>query len=190
MSLLRRGFKAQCERRSVEVRKLMGIGPTGALPALHLATHLGVTVWSATDIRELNTSDRNQLLRVAPDEWSAFVIKDHDRFLVVYNPCESASRTNSVVMHELAHIMLGHELPAAEQTVDGHLLNGNFDQAQEAEADWLAGTLLLPRPALLWMRSKGMSDYEAMDYFTVSEDMLRWRVRMTGVDFQITSLAR
>ncbi len=57
-----------------------------------------------------------------------------------------------VLMHELSHIMLGHELATASRTADGHFLNGNYDEAQEREADWLGGTLLLPRPALLWMR--------------------------------------
>jgi Zn-dependent peptidase ImmA (M78 family) len=88
-------------------------------------------------------------------------------------------------MHELAHIMLGHELATPGVTADGHFLNGNYDEEQEDEADWLGSTLLLPRPALLWMRSRRMSDAAATEHFAVSLQMLKWRIRMTGVDYQI-----
>lgn len=88
-------------------------------------------------------------------------------------------------MHELSHIMLGHELATARQTVDGHFLNGNYDDGQEEEANWLGGTLLLPRPALMWMRSRRMPDASAIEHFGVSLDMLTWRLRMTGVDYQL-----
>ena len=90
-------------------------------------------------------------------------------------------------MHELAHIMLGHELTEVKETADGHLLNGLHDKDQEDEANWLGGTLLLPRPALLWMRRRRMTDIAAQNYFGVSADMLAWRIRMTGVDYQLTA---
>lgn len=185
MAQLRRGFKAQSERRSVEVRKSLGIGDVAPLPAFLLADHLDVTVWSAADVPDLADVDRRHLLVDAKDEWSAFVLMDTGRHLVVFNPSQSQARANSVVMHELAHIMLGHKLATATTTEDGHLLTGSYDAEQEAEADWLGGTLLLPRPALLWMRSRAMSDGDAARHFGVSLDMLMWRVRMTGVDYQL-----
>jgi len=148
---------------------------------------MGVTIWPATAIDRLPEKDRAHLLGIGSDEWSAFVIRESDSHLIVYNPTQSKPRTNSVLMHELAHIMLGHELAIAAQTVDGHFLNGNYDETQEAEANWLGGTLLLPRPALLWMRSRGMSDYDATEHFGVSQDMLTWRIRITGVDYQLAN---
>lgn len=183
--MLRRGFKAQSERRSLEVRKTLGIPAIGQLDAMRLAAHLGVTVWSATDVPGWPEEDRHHLLNDARDEWSAFVLKESEHHLIIYNPAQSSGRTNSVVMHELSHIMLGHSLATGSVTSDGYFINGNYDEVQEAEADWLGGTLLLPRPALLWMRSQKMSDSSASDHFGVSLDMLRWRIRMTGVDYQL-----
>ena len=148
---------------------------------------MGVIVWSATEVKNLPEKDRAHLLGVGSDDWSAFVMRESNSHLIVYNPTQSKPRTNSVLMHELAHIMLGHELATAAQTVDGHFLNGNYDEAQEAEANWLGGTLLLPRPALLWMRAKRMSDNAAVEHFGVSQDMLTWRIRMTGVDYQLAN---
>jgi len=104
---------------------------------------------------------------------------------VLFNSSQSAPRVNSVIMHELAHIVLGHELHSASLTDDGHLVPSNYSQDQEDEADWLGGTLLLPRPALLQIRREALSDAAAMSKFLASEEMLRWRFRMTGVDYQL-----
>ncbi len=90
-------------------------------------------------------------------------------------------------MHELSHIMLGHELASAGMTEDGHLIPSNYDQDQEDEADWLGGTLLLPRPALLAIRRAELTDDQAMFEYQVSSQMLTWRFRMTGVDYQIAN---
>ena len=88
-------------------------------------------------------------------------------------------------MHELSHIVLGHELAEACILDDGSLVPGNFSQDQEDEADWLAGTLLLPRPALVSIRQRQLSDIDACRQYIVSKDMLNWRMRMTGVDYQM-----
>lgn len=93
-------------------------------------------------------------------------------------------------MHELAHIILGHDLAEACIMDDGSLVPGNFDQDQEDEADWLAGTLLLPRPALMSIRRRQISEIVACDQYLVSREMLNWRVRMTGVDYQLARSRR
>ena len=93
-------------------------------------------------------------------------------------------------MHELAHIILGHELASGMLTEAGHFVPSTYNQDQEDEAAWFGGTLLLPRPALLWMRSRRLTDDEAATHFGVSLDLLRWRVRMTGIDYQLGLAAR
>ncbi|MBU0584194.1 MAG: ImmA/IrrE family metallo-endopeptidase [Alphaproteobacteria bacterium] len=130
------------------------------------------------------------MTEVDPDSWSGFVIRMKQRHLVVFNSVQSPPRINSVVMHELAHIALGHELSSVGVTSEGHLIPTVYSQDQEDEANWLAGTLLLPRAALLEIRSCGLNDSEAMRQFSVSEDMLRWRFRMTGVDYQLENARR
>ncbi|WP_412555864.1 ImmA/IrrE family metallo-endopeptidase [Shimia sp. MIT1388] len=105
--------------------------------------------------------------------------------LVIYKPVSSEGRRNNVIMHELSHIILGHDLAEACIMDDGSLVPGNFDQDQEDEADWLAGTLLLPRPALISFRRSRMADKVACQQYLVSQEMLKWRLRMTGVDYQL-----
>jgi Zn-dependent peptidase ImmA (M78 family) len=149
---------------------------------------MGIAVWAATTVRGLSEDDRRHLLEVARDEWSAFVLQENNRYLIVFNPHQSPARLNSVLMHELSHIVLGHELAYAKQTADGYFMNGGYDQEQEDEANWLGGTLLLPRPALIWVRGERMTEDEASKHFEVSLEMLRWRIRMTGIDYQLGRL--
>jgi Zn-dependent peptidase ImmA (M78 family) len=151
---------------------------------------LGVTVWSVHDIAPLADNDISVLADQTDDSWAALTMRIETENLVVYKPVNSSGRRNNVIMHELAHIVLGHDLADACIMEDGSLAPGNFDQAQENEADWLAGTLLLPRPALMSIRRGGIPDPKACQHYMVSQEMLLWRFRMTGVDYQLANTRR
>lgn len=181
----RRGFKSQCERRSVEIRKQMGIGQSEPLSADLLAEFMGITVWSTNMVDDIPAPDLATLNDEADDSWSAITMRVNASHLVLYKPVSSNGRRNSVIMHELSHIILGHELANACVLEDGSLVPGNFSQDQEDEADWLGGTLLLPRPALLSIRKGRLTDALACERYMVSREMLTWRFRMTGVDYQL-----
>lgn len=189
-NLLRRGFKSQCEKRSASIREYLNLEPDDPLSASELSTNFGTTVWSERNIRDVADHDIAQLTRRDAESWSAFTMRVEENHLIVFNSSQSAPRQNSVIMHELAHIILGHELTSASLTDDGHFVPTTYNQDQEDEADWLAGALLLPRPALLKIRQLGMTDQTAMDTFMVSQQMLTWRFRMTGVDYQLASARR
>jgi Zn-dependent peptidase ImmA (M78 family) len=186
--LFKRGFKSQCERRSVELRKNFGLQPHDPLLAMEVANKSGVLVWTEKDIQGLSEDDIKQLTLNDPDSWAAFTMRFQDKHLIVYNSTQSLPRQNSVVMHEMAHIMLGHELTSASVTNEGHFVPVMYDQDQEDEADWFAGALLLPRPALLKIRYRNLDNSAAIEYFKVSNQMLSWRFRMTGVDYQISAI--
>lgn len=183
--MMRRGFKSQCERQSVEIRRQLGLSPSDPLSGNDLAQKQGVVVWSAKDIEKLPEDQLAQLLGPGRHEWSGFTIRLGERHLIVLNPTQSMRRQNSVITHELAHIMLGHRLADALITAGGHLVPTTYDSEQEEEAAWLGATLLLPRPALLTMRYRRMGDEDAATYFGVSLDLLQWRIRMTGIDYQL-----
>jgi len=188
--VLRRGFKSQCERRSVELRRLLGREPRDPLSAAEVTKHYDITVWNPSQITGVPAADIQQLLGAGREEWSGFTLRIAMRHLVVMNSAQSPRRQNSVLMHELSHIILGHELASAMFTESGDFVPSTYDQDQEDEAAWLGGTLLLPRPALMWMRYRGLADDEAATHFGVSPDLLRWRIRMTGIDYQLGSAGR
>ena len=133
-------------------------------------------------------ASEDQHILTDPDDhsWAAMTMRIGADDLVIFKPVQSPGRRNNVIMHELAHIILGHELADACMLEDGSLVPGNFSQDQEDEADWLAGTLLLPRPALLAIRAQRLTDQTACSEYLVSRDMLNWRIRMTGVDYQLS----
>ncbi|MEO5805580.1 ImmA/IrrE family metallo-endopeptidase [Devosia sp.] len=169
----------------MEIRKSLGLRADDALHGSELAAQMRATVWNETDVRGLPEIDLKQLTVLDGQSWSAFTLRIGTRHLVLYNSSQTPPRVNSVIMHELAHIALGHELHSASLSDDGHLIPSNYNQDQEDEADWLGGTLLLPRPTLLRIRRERLSDGEAMTKFQASEEMLKWRFRMTGVDHQL-----
>jgi Zn-dependent peptidase ImmA (M78 family) len=132
------------------------MGRTAIQPLLarQVADHHGVTVWSPDDIAGVPFADLQHLLGEGRQEWSGFTLRVGDRHLIVVNTAHSDRRQNSVIMHELAHISLGHELQSGTLSDQGFLLSA-YDQDQEDEAAWLGATLLLPRPsppvdAALW----------------------------------------
>ncbi len=151
--------------------------PIDPLPALHVAEYYNVPVWSPSDVSGVPQGD-------------VFTLRVCDQHLIVANTAQSPRRQNSVIMHELAHIILGHELQSGTITDGGHFIPTNYDQDQEDEAAWFGGTLLLPRPALLWMRRQRLTDEDAANHFGVSPDLLKWRVRMTGIDYQLAAAVR
>ena len=134
---MRRGFKSQCEKRSLKIRTTLGLGSIDPLNAYDLAKHLNVTVWSASEISGVSTEDLNQLTNIDSNSWSAFTCRIDSHNLVVYNPNQSEPRINSVIMHELSHILLGHKLAEVLTTLDGQVVPSHYDQDQEDEADWL-----------------------------------------------------
>jgi Zn-dependent peptidase ImmA (M78 family) len=188
--VLKRGFKSQCERRSLELRRRLGRTAVEPLRAVEVAEHHNVTVWSPDNVTGVPSEDIQHLLNAGHQEWSGFTLRLGNRHLIVANTAQSPRRQNSVIMHELAHIILGHELVPGMLTNSGHFVPSTYNQDQEDEAAWLGATLLLPRPALLWMRRQRMSDESAATHFGVSPDLLRWRIRMTGIDYQLALAAR
>jgi Zn-dependent peptidase ImmA (M78 family) len=155
------------------------------LSAFDLAKSMRLTVWSTDEIEDLPVEDLHVLNNRTDDSWAALTLRMGVHHLVIYKNGSSKPRINSVVMHEISHITLGHELAEACILEDGSLVPSNFSQDQEDEANWLAGTLLLPRPALISIRNASMSDQQAQEQYLVSSDMLIWRTRMTGVDYQL-----
>lgn len=182
--MLKRGFKTWCENAAGGYRAELGLSEVEPLPPDRLAHHLGVKVWRPEDVPGVSASALDQLTRIDPGNWSAVTLRFAADSLVIVNSTHAATRRSSSLAHELAHIILGHDASRVDVSKDGHLLLQSFDRAQEAEADWLSATLLVPREALLWALDHLTSSNEVGQYFGVSHDLLNWRRRMTGVDKQ------
>jgi Zn-dependent peptidase ImmA (M78 family) len=109
--------------------------------------------------------------------------------MAVVNSAHSQARQSSSLMHECAHVMLKHKPEEAEHAADGLLLMSEDRSEQEAEADWLAGALLLPRVALLLIVHQAMTPDTAARAYGVSEDCYECGCSARGLIFKCGAVA-
>ena len=182
---MERGFKTRCEEMSRSLRRELGLDPADPLPAEQLAYHLGVHVWSVKDLG-LAPEDLTQLVDNDPESWSAITVSAAGMDAIILNPNHRRGRYSSDVMHELAHLLLGHEPSTMFFAGQENLALRGFNRDAEEEANWLAGALLLPRDALLKLRAQKTPADVACDEFGASRQMLEFRMRVTGVERQFS----
>ena len=182
---MERGFKTRCEEMSRSLRVELGLDPAAPLPAEQLASYLGIYLWSVEDLG-LDAADVTQLVRNDADSWSAITVSAAGLDAIILNPNHRRGRYSSDVMHELAHLLLGHEPSTMFFAGQENLGLRGFNRVSEDEADWLAGALLLPRDALVKLRTKNCPTEVACDEFGVSRQMLDFRMRVTGVERQFS----
>ena len=187
---MRRGFKAWCERTSAEYRQTLNLSLVEPLNPIDLAKHLGVVVWTPEDIPQLSRKSLAQLTSVDPSSWSAVTINVDQTNLVILNSAHSQSRLNNSLSHELSHLILNHKADQATVVDGGYLFRDRYDKEQEDEANWLAGALLVPRDGLRKAYSNNDDEINLANQFGVSADLLRWRLRMTGVLIQARRASR
>lgn len=184
--MLKRGFKSKSENISLQVRSELGLGKNEPLPPHLLAEHIGVQLWKPIDIAGLSENALRQLLRRDRDSWSAVTISFGGVDVVIYNSSHSQARQSSDIMHELSHILLGHnpiEMMLFSQSEE--IVLREYDQTLEEEANWLSGSLLLPREALLHISRNRINNADACRIYGVSNDLLDYRINITGVNVQV-----
>lgn len=184
---MRHGFKSQAERLSSSARTELGLTPVAPLDPWAYARHLGVLV---IDFGELSLSPEasRRLLYTDSDSWSGMTIREDRTTAIIVNPSHAVVRQCSTLMHELSHFLLRHQPARVDVSPTGMLLLSEYSDGDEAEADWLAGAMLLPRDALMQHRRRGQSVAAIAHSFGTSEQLCEWRLRMTGVDTQLRRL--
>ena len=175
---LRRGFKSEAEEIAKRVRAGLGMSAAQSVEPEALAKLLDVEVRAGDEL--ISRERFVELEQIQHDAFSACTFRPSpDRVIVVYNPLSANSRRKSDLAHELAHILLGHELSRIEKLGDLTFLS--CDAIQEEEAAWLSGCLLLPRALLLSEVRRGSSAKDIARKYGVSEGMARYRLNVTGV---------
>jgi len=152
-----------------------------------LADHLGILVWSPSEIPGMTNPVLKHLTVTDPESWDAVTIQTEDGTLVILNGVPEIGRQNNSLAHELSHIVLEHEPAQVFHTADGHMVMNEYNATHEEEANCLAGALLVPRDALLQAIAQGKSDRAMANHFGVSLSLLRMRRNKTGIDKQLSS---
>jgi Zn-dependent peptidase ImmA (M78 family) len=184
MPTLERGFKSWCERSALATRTELSIEAHAPLAARKLAEHLGVSLLTPKNIPGLPTDILCQLTEKDPQGWSAVSFAVDAAVTVIYNDGNSSGRQSSDIMHELSHVILDHDPTQVILSMDGQIGMRSFDAKQEDEANWLGWTLLLPRPALMHCIHSGRSAAQIAIDYDVSEQLVKYRVGITGVSRQ------
>lgn len=175
----RRGFKTNAEKIAVEYRKRLGLKDFEPLSALKLAAHFEIEVLCPGEIPGISPDCLSKLLAGA-DHWSAITIGREKPTLIIYNDTHSRARTESNLMHEMAHVLLGHEMGEIDTSLGIPLRK--YDSMQENEAEWLGGCLQLPKPALLkYFVYNNFSVEQISEMFNASRAMVNYRIRVSGV---------
>ena len=178
----RRGFKAEAERISSEVRGELGLGATDTLDPFGLATHLGVPVYSLGQLRAFcaNPIFVKVFSVEEQDSFSAMTVFVGTQRIIIHNESHARTRQVSNVAHEISHCLLEH--PPARISSSGCR---HWERNVEDEATWLGAALLVPRAGALQLALRGCGVAEIAGVFGVSESLCRWRVAQTGIAVQL-----
>ena len=185
-SKFRYGFKKECEDYAIEFREELRLAPHDPLCPLNLANHLGVPVFGIKDNKAIDPQVIQHWKKCSEGGFSGLVIKDGTRKEVHHNDFHHPRRQNSNISHELAHIILGHDLDIPIQA------NGEraYDRLVEDEAKWLGATLLLPKSATVHIVKNGITPEEIEDVYGVSKSLYQFRLQVTDTMRLIKNLRR
>ena len=166
----RRGFKAEANRIALRVREQMGLSPIEPIDPAEVCAHFEIKLIPLSAINPNSTFLGNN-----NSSFSAVTVPCGCQTAIVHNDSHHPYRQRSNICHELAHCFLGHKCTpplteSGERARDGGI---------EAEANYLAGTLLMPNEAAIYVLRKGLLT-QAQGIYGVSADMLTYRLRVSG----------
>jgi Zn-dependent peptidase ImmA (M78 family) len=166
----RRGFKAEANRIALGVREQMGLSPIAPIDPAEVCTHFEIKL-----IPLSNISPQSTFLGNDSSSFSAVTVPCGWQTAIVHNDSHHPHRQRSNVCHELAHCFLGHKCTPPLTEKGERALDGGV----EAEANYLAGALLMTNEAAIHVVRKGLVR-QAQGIYGVSSAMLMYRLRVSG----------
>ncbi len=169
--------KAALGRLAKEVRKDYDLSEDVPFDPFHWSDENGIPFISLRDFTADEAAMR-RFLEEKPHVWSAALLRDGRRSLVIYNPERSGERIRSDLTHEVAHFEAEHDPSPAWTGADSGC--GGTSKAQEKEAEELAGALLVPQEKAKIAVIKGIAPLVVANRYQVSIEMATWRMKMSG----------
>lgn len=176
------GKARQIENNALTIRKMQKIGSSDPFDPYKLAKKLGITVIvDLTKIRGLSSSDLHLLLEVYSDKWSGGGVEIDGKMFVVLNPTHNEQRMKSTLMEEICHFLLDHK-PTFISTFKGtEYAFRDYNKEQEKEAFSVGAATLIPYLPLNKFIEQKKSAKEISDHFLVSEELVKFRIKITGL---------
>lgn len=167
----RHGFKANANRIALRVRTKLLLSPTAPIDPLEICKLYDIDVVKMTEL----DCDCSLFTGRYSGQFSAVTLNSGLKTVIVHNDTHHPYRQRSNICHELSHSFLGHE-HVPPLTDGGELAH---DGGIEAEANFLAGCLLLPNEAALHVVRNGLQA-TAQTIYGVSSPMLKYRLSVSG----------
>lgn len=177
---LRRGFKAEAERRSIALWQELEQPLDKPFDLDRCVESVGGRVVMADKL--VPRARLEQLEKIQPFGFSACTFDIGGKPVFVLNPLRQPGRQRADCAHEVAHVLLRHEMRVPERLGGSVFFVGNSEQ--EDEASWLAGCLLLPRQAVTKAAFAGMDANAVAEHFQTTVEMARFRMNATGAAIQ------
>lgn len=167
--------RQRLEAIATDKRHQLGFKAYQPLSAAVLTTYFKATIFTAETVP--NTEPEKVKILCNSDNWSAGIILKNP-LCIVHNSRHTPTRQESNLMHEFAHVILKHKMVGFEPKTG---LPQSRPQ-DEDEAVYLGGCLQIPRRGLLWAVQKKMTVAQIALYFNASEEMVNFRINVSGID--------
>lgn len=175
---MRRGFKEDAKRLTLEVRAEIGLDPLDRLDPRAVAVEYGVTIYTVTALAGACGPDVGEWLGGPGQEvFSAALVPCGTARFIVDNDLHAVTRRVSSIAHEMAHVLCEHRFTEVLVTVEGCRAASRDD---EAEADWLGGELLITYTAAVAAARAGWDDQQVADAYGVSPRRAAMRMNASG----------
>ncbi|KAF2990305.1 hypothetical protein MJC1_02700 [Methylocystis sp. MJC1] len=149
----------------------MGLGPLDPIDPIQVCAHYDIVLLKLSELG----CDSSSFLGASRSSFSAVTVPCGWRTAIVHNDSHHRYRQRSNICHELAHCFLGHQCTPPLTESGGRAHDGGI----EAEANFLAGTLLIPNEAAIHILRQGLIP-TAQTIYGVSQPMLDYRLRVSG----------
>jgi hypothetical protein len=169
-------FRTICESIAVKVRHELDLWGYDPLPARQLAEHMQIDLYAPSELPGMSENDVAQA--IGSSGWSAITVLTQPP-MIIYHPGHPPPCFESNIMHELAHIVLGHK-PELLGLISDLRVARCYSKFHEAEADCLGVCLQLPRVALQLARQRGTSVSEIACQFNTALDLVYERMRSSS----------
>lgn len=148
-----------------------------------LAPKVGLTIVDGDiALALLDDAERQYLCGAASRSWSGGVLPlvlPDDTRVCILNPRHHVRRNKITLMEEITHNFLKHK-PTTITLQAGTLEVRDFDAKYEAEAYGVGAAALKPWPQLFRMVNQGAGIPNVAERFEVSEDLVTYRIKITG----------
>jgi Zn-dependent peptidase ImmA (M78 family) len=180
--VLKRGFKAEAERLSEYYRAELKLSKFDPIDAFALAKHLDIPIFTVKDLFLGNENHPIFFKMSDPASFSAVWMPNEDGDkIILHNHNHSSKRQQSNIMHELSHIIRGHEVPDDYAKLCMQLGLHYYNREHEEEAKYLGACLQISRPGLQWALKRNYTELQISEYFNASQEMVRFRLNTSGV---------